>query len=54
MSSGYAVLMDAAGNKSDFSSMPKGYKTPKMSNMKRLEARNGWMITSEAVTLNTA
>lgn len=32
MSTGYAILMDIYGNKIDFSSMPKGYKTPKLSN----------------------
>lgn len=52
MSTGYAVLMDINGNKIDFSAMPKGYKTPKMANLKRLEARSSWMVTTEAVTPN--
>lgn len=52
MSTGYAVLMDINGTKADFSSMPKGFKTPKMANLKRLEARSSWMITTEAVTPN--
>lgn len=54
MSTGYAVLMDIHGNKADFSHMPKGYKTPKLAGMKRLEARSTWMVTEEAVIRNTA
>lgn len=54
MSTGYAILMDIDGSKADFSAMPKGYKTPKMTNMQRIEARSTWMITTVAVTLNTA
>ena len=46
MTSGYAVLMDIFGNKIDFSSMPKGFKTPKMKNMTRVQARSSWMTTS--------
>ena len=44
MSTGYAVLMDIDGNKVDFSAMPKGYKTPKLSNCKRTMARSTEMI----------
>lgn len=40
ISTGYAVLMDIDGNKVDFSAMPKGYKTPKLSNCKRVTARS--------------
>ena len=54
MSVGYAILMDIDGNKIDFSAMPKGYKTPKMANLKRLEARSTWMITTVEVTPNIA
>lgn len=46
MASGYAVLMDIFGNKIDFSSMPKGFKTPKMKNMTRVQARSSWTTTS--------
>lgn len=46
MSTGYAILMDINGKKIDFSTMPKGYKTPKMANLKRLEARSSWMVTA--------
>lgn len=44
MSTGYAILMDIDGNKVDFSAMPKGYKTPKLSNCKRIMARSTEMI----------
>lgn len=44
MSTGYAVLMDIDGNKVDFSAIPKGYKTPKLSNCKRIMARSTEMI----------
>ena len=43
MSSGYAILMDIDGNKIDFSKMPKGYKTPKISNLKRMDVRSSIM-----------
>ena len=46
--------MDMDGNKANFSAMPKGYKTPKMVNLKRLEARSTWMITTVEVTPNIA
>lgn len=44
MSTGYAILMDIDGNKVNFSAMPKGYKTPKLSNCKRIMARSTEMI----------
>ena len=46
MSTGYAILMDINGNKADFSSMPKGMKTPKLSNCKRIAARSSQMISA--------
>lgn len=52
MSTGYAILMNIDGNKVDFSGMPKGYKTPKLANVHRLQARSTWMITTEVVTPN--
>ena len=45
MSSGYAILMDIEGKKIDFSYMPKGFKTPKLCNLKRIGARKTWIIT---------
>lgn len=44
MSTGYAILMDIEGNKIDFSHMPKGMKTPKLGNCKRIAARSSRMI----------
>ena len=44
MSTSYAVLMDIDGHKIDFSTMPKGYKTPKLSNCKRITARTSQML----------
>ena len=54
MSTGYAILMDINGNKADFSEMPKGYKTPKMVNLKRLEARSTWMVATVEIAPNIA
>lgn len=45
MSSGYATLMDIFGNKIDFSNMPKGLKTPKLANCKRIQARKTILCT---------
>lgn len=47
MSTGYAILMDIDGKKVDFSNMPKGYKTPKLKNCKRISARKSWIIQTE-------
>lgn len=44
MSTGYVILMDIDGNKIDFSTMPKGMKTPKLRNCKRIAARSSQMI----------
>ena len=49
MSTGYAVLMDIDGNKIDFSTMPRGYKTPKLSNCKRITARSTVMTQVKEV-----
>jgi len=49
MSSGYTILMDIEGNKVDFSSMPKGWKTPKLSNCKRISARKAWIIDERMI-----
>ena len=54
MSTGYAILMDISGKKADFSGMPKGFKTPKLANCRRLEARRLWMITTGEVTPSIA
>ena len=49
MSAGYAILMDIDGNKIDFSVMPKGYKTPKLFNCKRITARTTQMIQTVTI-----
>ena len=49
MSTGYAALMDIDGNKIDFSTMPRGYKTPKLSNCKRITARSTVMTQVKVV-----
>jgi len=54
MSTGYAILMDINGTKADFSSFPKGFKTPKLENMQRVESRTAWMIMPEVAAVNTA
>ncbi len=41
-----AVLMDIEGNKMNFSSMPKGMKTPKLGNRKHIAARSSQMIST--------
>ena len=44
MSIGYAILMDIDGNKIDFSDMPKGFKTVKLKNCRRISARGSQLI----------
>ena len=39
MNTGYAILMDIEGNKIDFSTMSKGYKTPKLCNCEKVASR---------------
>lgn len=48
-STGYAILMDIEGNKIDFSYMPKGAKTPKLSNCTRILARNSVLTDMIAI-----
>lgn len=49
MSTGFAILMDIKGNKIDFKDAPKGMKTPKMENMKRIVSRKTWIISQETI-----
>ena len=44
---GYCLFADIFGNKIDFSDMPKGSKTPKLSNCKRISARNSCLCISQ-------
>ena len=54
MSSGYVVLMDIFNNKIDFSHMPKGRKTPKLSNCKRISSRNSTLCISQKIIVSIA
>ena len=49
MSSGFAILMDIFNNKIDFSDKPKGWKTPKLSNMQRIQARSSILCISQKI-----
>ena len=49
MNSGFAVLMDIFNNKIDFSHMPKGYKTSKLSNCDRISARRSCLCISQKI-----
>lgn len=49
MSTGYAILMNINGEKTDFSYLPRGFKTPKLSNCKRVTARTSQMIQAVAI-----
>lgn len=49
MSTGYAVLMGINGEKVDFNHCPRGFKTPKLSNCKRITARTSQMIQAVVI-----
>lgn len=49
MSTGYAILMNVDGSKIDFSTMPKGFKIPKLNNCKRIAARSSQMLHVVAI-----
>ena len=52
MSSGFAILMDVFGNEVDFSYMPKGLKTPKLSNCKRVSSRMNYLCIKQTRSIN--
>lgn len=52
MNSGFAILMNIFSEKVDFSSMPKGLKTPKLSNCNRISTRRSRLCIREKITLN--
>ena len=52
ISTGYIVLMDVDGSKVDFSNCPRGFKTPKVSRCKRINARDTWIIDSMKINNN--
>lgn len=49
MSTGYTILMDFDGNKIDFSNMPRGFKTPRLNNCKRINARSSQMVCRQFI-----
>ena len=54
MSTGFAALMDIYGNEINFSYMPRGKKTPKLENCKRIQARSSTLcmkVKAEEVTM---
>lgn len=53
-STGGTVLMNIDGDNIDFSSMPRGHKTPKLVNCKRISARKATLCTKLKITQNIA
>ena len=54
MNFGYAMLMDIFHRKIDFSFLPKGYKTPKLSNLERISARRSCLCIGRKIIPSTA
>lgn len=50
MSSGYCILMDINGNKISFDDAPKGTKTVKLVNCKRIQARKSWIVSENRIS----
>lgn len=50
MSTGYTILVDFDGNKIDFSNMPRGFKTPRLNNCKRINARSSQMVCKQFIS----
>ena len=48
-SSGFTVLMDIFGNRIDFNNMPRGLKTPKLFNCKRISARRSCLSINQII-----
>lgn len=49
MSIGLSILMNIFNEKIDFSCLPRGWKTPKLSNLKRISARSSCLCISQKV-----
>jgi len=49
MSTGFAILMDIKGSKIDFANAPKGMKTSKLSNLRRIGSRKSWIIQVKTI-----
>lgn len=47
--SGFAVLMNIFNEKIDFSHLPRGWKTPKLSNLERISARSSCLCISQRI-----
>lgn len=54
MSSGFGILMDIFNSKIDFSDRPKGWKTPKLSNVQRIQARSSILCISQKIIQSIA
>lgn len=52
MSSGYCILMDIEGNKVEFKDAPKGMKTAKLSNCKRIQGRKSWIMIEKELKIS--
>lgn len=52
MNSGFAILMNIFSEKVDFSSMPKGLKTPKLSNCNRISTRRSRLCIRKKIALD--
>ena len=46
---GTVILMNIDGTKIDFSYLPRGFKTPKMINLKRIQARSSTLCIRESI-----
>ena len=51
MSTGYAILMGIDGKKVVFKNAPKGMKTPKLVNCKRIQARKSWLMIEDKMVI---
>ncbi len=51
-SNGFAALMDIFNNKIDFSYMPRGWKTPKLSNLERISSRSSCLCINKKILNN--
>ena len=49
MSSGFATLMNIFNEKIDFSYLPRGWKTPKLLNLKKISARSSCLCVSRRI-----
>lgn len=50
MSTGFAKLMNINNELADFSYLPRGYKTPKLKNLKRVNSRSTTLCVSQRLS----